>query len=290
MLESLITPKVAEKKPFGMLILGIIYSSIGILLSITIFPNTSSLTMVFLTTLACVPLIVRMLKIDELEIPALVRLLMQDYEKKKRKKFFLIGEHIDVFKVMLFLFLGFLISFTLWYVFLPNGVYDKVFQMQIGTISKISGNVSAEEAFPIILTNNLKVLFFCFFFSFLYGAGAIYIISWNASVFGAAIGNLIREKISSFATTTHLETISAYFHVFPIGFSRYLLHGIFEISAFFLGGIAGGIISAAVIREHYKDKEKFKSVLLSSLKLILTASLLILIGAIIEVSISPLIK
>ena len=44
-----------------------------------------------------------------------------------------------------------------------------------------------------IFINNMGVLFLCIIFSFLYGAGAIFILTWNASVIAAAIGSFIVE-------------------------------------------------------------------------------------------------
>ena len=35
---------------------------------------------------------------------------------------------------------------------------------------------------------------FCLLFSLIYGSGAIFILTWNASVLGTAIGNYIKSK------------------------------------------------------------------------------------------------
>ena len=36
--------------------------------------------------------------------------------------------------------------------------------------------------------------------------------------------------------------------MYAIGMTRYMTHGIFEILAYFIGGLAGGLISVAIIR------------------------------------------
>ena len=135
--------------------------------------------------------------------------------------------------------------------------------------------------FSQILLNNIKVLLFCIFFSFFYGAGAIFILTWNASVISAAIGSYIRNNI---ATVTGLS----YFSVVTTGIMRYMTHGIFEIFAYFIGGLAGGIISIAVIRHEFFSS-KFKKVMVDSIDLFLIAVALLFIGAYVEVYVTPLI-
>ena len=72
----------------------------------------------------------------------------------------------------------------------------------------------------------------------------------------------------------------------PASFLRYLIHGIPEISAYFTAGLAGGIISVAVIKHHFKQ-EKFWHVLYDSISLIILAIIILFIAALIEVFITP---
>jgi len=280
-LESLLNPYKAKNKPWHLFFLGFIYSSVAILLSLWVFPNAASLSIVFLTTIASIPLLITVLKKETI-----------DTEKDvKRKKYFLIGEHMDVFRVFMTLFMGFLVSYILWASLSPETLFRKIFAEQISTIESINSNISisgqatAGDIMGIILINNLKVLSFCVLFSFIFGAGAIFILTWNASVIATAIGNLVRKNISVIANS---NMITAYFQAIPIGFARYMTHGIFEIMAYFLGGIAGGLISAAVIRHKMKGDE-FIDFMTDSVNLIIVACLLLIIGALIEISVSPFI-
>ena len=252
-----------------MFILGLIYASAGVLLSMWIFPTDPSLSIVFLTTMASIPILVLILKIEETE----------NFQKKEYP---LIGNHKDVLAIIFFLFIGLLIAFTTWYLILPQEMVDKVFLAQTNTINSINSNVRVQgsyiqtEFLKIILANNFKVLFFCLIFSLLYGAGAIFIITWNASVLGTAIGNAIKVNVSD---------AFSYVSAIPIGFGQYLLHGIPELIAYFLAGIAGGIISAAVIR-HKPSSNKFKEVMLDSIDLIILASIVLIVSGLLEVYIS----
>lgn len=282
-LESLLTPNKAERKPWEMLFLGLMYTSIAIFLSLWIFKEESSLIMVFLTVLACVPLVYNMLKLEEQK------------DLKNIKEIKLLKEHWKALSFLMYLFFGFIIAFSIWYVILPPYIIKTLFSTQIQTIDIINaqlhgvpintqmmtGNLHGFQLFSQILSNNLKVFLFCIFFSFFYGAGAIFILTWNASVIATAVGSFIREHISSIFGVS-------YFSLFSIGIMRYMTHGFFEILAYFIGGLAGGIISMAVIR-HDVQTRRFRKVLTDSFNLIIIAIGLLVIAALIEIYVTPMI-
>ena len=65
-----------------------------------------------------------------------------------------------------------------------------------------------------------------------------------------------------------------------------MTHGIFEILGYFIGGLAGGILSVAVIRHGLKSKE-FSKVCFDALILIFISIALLVIGALVETLITP---
>ena len=79
----------------------------------------------------------------------------------------------------------------------------------------------------------------------------------------------------------------SHFISLPLSLVRYMTHGVFEILAYFMAGLAGGIISVAIINNDligiYKDK-----ILKDSLDLILLATVFLVVVAIVEVFITPL--
>jgi len=286
-LESLVSPLSAERKPWEMFFIGIFYSTIAMFLGLWIFYDQASLVMVFLTSLACVPLIFNTIKMEEENID-------------HKKEVVLLKEHSRIIYFLVCLFFGFIISFSVWYVFLPGHMVETMFSTQMQTIAainakisgsttifgaftglgaQITGNLTSSQLFWKIVENNVKVLMFCIFFSFFYGAGAIFILTWNASVISAAIGNFVKSNL---ATVTGLS----YFSIFSIGVFRYMTHGIFEILAYFMGGLAGGIISIAVIRHEIRTKQ-FRKVLFDSVDLILIAAAMLFLAAYVEVYITP---
>ena len=92
----------------------------------------------------------------------------------------------------------------------------------------ITGNVTKFNIFVKIIINNLKVLFFCLVFSLLYGTGAIFILTWNASVIAAAIGNLIKNKLAETASMMGVGWASSYLGVVTFSFFKYMFHGILK--------------------------------------------------------------
>ncbi|MBR9678764.1 MAG: hypothetical protein GON13_00670 [Nanoarchaeota archaeon] len=275
--ESIINVTKARKKPILTVGLGFAATLISTWLAVWVFPSGTSLAVVFLTTMATLPLIIRLLESEEKK---------EERELKKRKRHLFIKDHKEVFMVYLYLFIGLMLGFTFLFIFIPSNIAEGVFQEQVLTINAIRGGtgsfVQDTNIFILILSNNLKVLFFCLLFSFIYGSGAIFILTWNASVISVAIGDLIRTGI---ANASHIE----YFKIIPLSFGRYLFHGLPEIAAYFLAGIAGGIISTAIIRKQF-NKKYFSKIVVDSLDLIVLAIILLFLAGLLEISISPLIK
>ncbi len=274
--ESLLSPIKAEKKPWELFFMGAFYSSLAIILSLWIFRKETSIVMVLLTVAMSIPLIYRTIRYEEKK-----DVVMKVGEKR------LLEEHGKAIEAFVMLFLGFFISFVLWYVFLPAGTTEIVFSVQTETIRNING-VTGRAIDPVgpivkIFLNNARVLALCILFSFLWGAGAIFILTWNASVGGAFIGNFIRTRLSAFGDGA---SIMNYFQVSSLGLIRYLPHGVLEMGAYFVGGLAGGIISVSIIRKDYKTP-KFEKILFDASDLILIAIAILLVAAFVEVFITP---
>ncbi len=280
-LESIMSPLKAEKHPREMFFIGLIYSSIAIFLSIWIFKDYSSLVMVFLTVNVTVPIMYHTMKLEEKK------------SMEIKSETLLLKEHSRAISFFVYMFIGFVIAFSLWYIFLPPNLVNTVFSVQEQTIKAINAKLISGSAINLLNTfgqiffNNVKVLLFSIFFAFFFGAGAIFILTWNASVISAALGNFIRNNLAYSANTVGFSKIWAYFHVFSLGLLRYFIHGIPEIAAYFMGGLAGGIISVAVIRHHLSD-DRFKKIIFDSLDLVILAIFMLFIAGLIEVFITPL--
>lgn len=255
-LENLVTIREAIKHPWWMFVIGAVISLISLFLAFLIFPESAGLFTAILITFAMSPFMVNLLTYEEF-------ITEVEIKKKLRQNFF--QRHVDILWVYTAFFLGVIAALSLTFIFLPETTVNKLFEDQITEIKLIRGSFLLSSTFLRIITNNVGVLLLAVLFSFIFGSGAIFILAWNASVLSTAIGLTAR-------------TIGG-LHGIPVALATYLPHGVFEIAAYFLGGIAGGILSAAIIR---RKTELFWVIVKDSLKVVIAAIGLLLIGAALE--------
>jgi uncharacterized membrane protein SpoIIM required for sporulation len=275
-LESLFNPFAVKKRPWEMFVAGFIYSIVGLALSYLVFREISGLLTVFLIVMATLPILYTTIKNEE------------ELDLKYDKEIKILKEHTKVLVFLIFLFLGITAALSLAYVVLPENVVDTAFSLQqqaiISTNSNVQGNITSIGLFTKILLNNVKVLFFCIVFAFLYGSGAIFILTWNASVVATAMGSAFKTELAKGASLVGLPGIANYFSAASFGFFRYMTHGILEMAAYFVAGLAGGIISIALIKHNFKNDKVF----IDALDLILISLGLIIIAGVVEVYVTPL--
>lgn len=277
--EALLNPFKAEKRPWEMFFLGFLYTSIGIFISLWIFRDQASLVMVFMITMAALPIFYNTMKLEESK------------DMVMNSETAILKEHNKAITFFMYLFVGITIACAVWYAALPIQTINTLFDKQVGTIQAINNQVSGNviyslDAFWKIFFNNFKVLAFSIMFAFVYGAGAIFILAWNATVIGAAIGNFIRTNISSYTSSLGFLEAGNYFHVVSLGLLKYSLHGIPEIAAYFYGGLAGGILSVALIRKHFRT-ERFSTIMTDFSELVLISIGFLIAAAFLEVYVTP---
>ena len=282
MLEMLINPKKAEKRPWEMFFVGLFYSSLSVLLVTWVFSQdavlvkSSGILVVLFTVLFSLPFMYYTLRLEESKIT------------KNRGSVQLLKDHRSAIYAFLWLFVGFTVAYAFWYSLLPT---TDSFRTQIETYCMINrpanfnecvtqyGIKDAPVALPfltskerlfLIFTNNMYVLLFTLIFSLIFGAGVIFILAWNATVIGAAMGIFSDYKLT----------------LLPLGFLKFFLHGIFEIGSYFIIALAGGMVSVAVVN-HETGTEKFWEVLQDSLNLIIVAIVILFLAAFMEVFVTP---
>jgi len=281
-LEFLFGTQEVRKHPVFLLFQSILLSSLSIWIAYAVFPNSASIAAIAFVTIGLVPLVENILSAEE-----------KEEEEHPGSAVSFLARHSDIIGVYTWFFIGLILSYSFWYFALPEQqasfcigsfciqapLKDKVFAEQINTLSLVRGSFglsseatradcfgnerSLAKCTEFIFTNNAIVLGLAILFSFLYGAGAIFLLAWNASVIGILLG---QQALT--AQSYHLGLASG------VGL---LPHGIPEILAYFLGAIAGGIISAAIIRGKFQTKA-FGQVAKDAL-LLIVASYIILFGA-----------
>ncbi len=131
-----------------------------------------------------------------------------------------------------------------------------------------------------LFSNNATVLLLAILFSFLFGEGALFLISWNASIIGTVIGKISAQTLATMPTHDIFSVI------YSLGMGVYqgigfIPHGIPEIVAYYIGAIAGGIISVSMAKEVYKTNE-FETIAKDAGALVITAVIVLFIAALIE--------
>lgn len=284
MFEMLINPAKAERKPWEMFFVGVFYASISILLVEWIFKNdpvlrgAGGILVVTFTVMFSIPFMFYMFRIEETKS-----------SQDGSSAFQMIKDHRRAIWAFMWLFVGFVIGFSFWYILLPT---TGTLEQQLDTFCNINRpndlnckntvlvrdpNTSPtafatnKERMFLIFANNTYVLIFTLIFSLLFGAGVVFILAWNASVIAAAIAIFTKSDLS----------------YLPSAMLRYFVHGLPEIGSYFIAALAGGMISFAVIRREI-GTERFWKVLQDSLNLIILAIILLFISALMEVFLTPL--
>lgn len=274
MLESIISPGTAERNPWDVAFLGFIVSSFAVWIGyyMTDFiPADPSMLALAITVMALAPLVYRILVIEEVKEECADHHSLHGF----------ITRHMDVIGVYSFLFIGLVASFAFWYAVLPaeaSGMpsSSEVFGLQSDAVQgvqhKISGAATSpvpeavrQEHFTQLYNNNLQVMWLCFLASFLFGAGGLWLMAWNSSTIGVYIGVAIKENF--------VQGISL-----PFGISMWAIP---EVLAYAVAAIAGGIISVAITRHHFKS-EKFWLTVFDAMLFMLIALFLVFIGAYVE--------
>ncbi|MGC9310702.1 MAG: stage II sporulation protein M [Candidatus Aenigmatarchaeota archaeon] len=259
-LESLIDPCSIKRHPMEAAIQGMVGAAVAI--AICHFLGQGGLFLTFLITLAILPGIINMLKDEE--------------EREEDGHFWrycysggFLHRHGALILDYTFIIIGVAVTIASAFIVLPEETTSVLFSEQMSTISQITGNATAQDVFSKIFLNNLGVMAICFAFSLFYSSGAIFLISWNASVLGVVVGQGAKALVG-------MQSI-------PVVLLSYLPHGSFEFLGYILAGIAGGILSVAISR-HTESREHFKFVFMDSLLLMALAVLMLWIGTVVEVA------
>ncbi|MEM4396518.1 MAG: stage II sporulation protein M [Candidatus Woesearchaeota archaeon] len=225
-----------------------------------------SLIVVLLITLVQMPFAYLILKFEEFQ------------ELKNFEHWNLHYKAIGLFTVFFF---SVAFASALIFLMFPN---TSIFNEQDSVIRAINNPVTGNfyayfNYFISILANNLRVLFISLLSAIFVGAGSLFILNWNATVLGYAIGSFIYELI---------RINNPIYYALLKGTMKYLIHGVPEILAYVIGSFAGGILFTAIIN-HHNESKIFKRIVFDSYRLVLISIILLLIGALIETFITPLI-
>jgi hypothetical protein len=263
MIESIISPSTVERKPWEMAAAGIIFTIVAALVTFVIEAFTvcsgAGYLLVSFITIAAAPLFVRVFGIEE-----------------HKHKGNILERHFPVIQAYAYFFFGVIIATSFFYILFGDRGSKCVFSDQLSTLtnlgvisetnlpacgtegSGITGMAAAHRPWESLFANNISVLLLLFIFSFVLGAGSVWLISWNATIIGVLIGYM-RD---------------------PLILIKILPHGILEFGGYFLAAVAGGVLSAAIVQERIKTD--YRNVLRDAMVYFGLAALMVLLGAIVE--------
>lgn len=283
-LEHIFPEDWLERKTKYAFLLGIGYSIIGILIAKTLFPRDPALVAIAFTSLLLLPELYKIFSIEE-------RQEMMETEFSFRELF---RDDWDVIKIYIFLFLGIMLVYTIASMVLPSMTANALFEQQLsirgsGGVQEITyQGVFADDfgfsgsLFWGLLTNNFRVMMACFLMALLTGNGAIFIITWNASVWGTIFGITARyaSEFAAQAPSQAVLNFSAPIMILII-FLIVFWHMIIEALCYFCAAISGSIISKDVLLERF-ESDRFKMVFKFNMYLLIVAFAFLIIGAFVE--------
>ena len=282
MLESMVNPRRVEKGPWKMFFVGIIYASLSLLLVNWFFSGDvvlsqySGMIVVTFAVMFSLPFMYYIIKKEEAEDEEAVGFLS------------VWKIHKDAIFALMWLFMGFIVAFSFWHIVLgdsnlfnaqietycrinsPGNILGCVERYNFATTTPATSAVTKEIRFLSIIENNVYVMIFTLLLSLIFGAGAIFVLTWNASVIATAITVFTKNTIQEI----------------PLGILRYMIHGFPEIAAYFITALAGGIFGVGILRNGIRGK-RFIHVLENTVILLFIALIILLIAAIIEVYFTP---
>jgi len=250
-LEKLISPDHYRNSYFKSTLFGALISVIGLILGYNLFPQDASLASIFFILIAAVPFF-RTLMVQE-----------ERAEKTSHNIREMIVRNKYAMEYFFFFYAGIFATYFVGALFLPDQMHNALFGNQFGVFSSVLGGFASQNHFYAILFNNLKIVILALILSLIYGAGALMILTWNASVLGVFLA----------AQGANLW--------------KFLPHASLEFLGFFAASIAGGILSAG-IENHEVGSNNFKHVMQDAAILTIGGMIAILIGAYVEVYIFPI--
>lgn len=270
-LESILNPKNAEDKPWHVFIIAFFYTLIAVFFAHKMFPAQASMLSVALITILFVPFFQKLFELEEEK---------DENAARKRLRGNMFSRHKQTISVFSAFFLGTAISMTFIFVFLPE--FGGVFSLQTDVVKQLNPNAASgtvyntEASFWNFFSNNTQVMLLVFIMSAMFGAGAIFVLAWNASIISVFSGFAVQKLVGS-----GLPAHYAFAYGLPASLGSIALHGIPEILAYFIAGIAGGILSVGIIRENFGSKE-FKIVFKDAVVFLVIAEVMILAAAYVE--------
>lgn len=271
-LEHIFSEEMLERRPLIAFLLGIGYSILGIILAKLLFPTDPALVAVAFTSLLLLPELYKIFSIEA----------KQERADKGRVTWKdLWNDDSDIMRIYIYIFLGILLTYAVATILLPSFTANKLFEQQLAMRGGYSGAAMAtgqaieftSGLYWSLLKNNFKVMFVIFIIALLTGDGAIFLITWNASVWGTIFG----------ITAKHAALVAGVHPVYYFGLIMMIVfpHMIIEALSYFCAAISGSVLSKGFLMEKIGSKF-FGKIVTFNMMLLLVGLGFLLLGAFVE--------
>ncbi|HOW29203.1 MAG TPA: stage II sporulation protein M [archaeon] len=281
-MEFIFNPAKISKNPSIIFFEALFLSIISVFFSVFIFPKEyASIGVLLFITVGAIPVFAKLFSYSS-------------YLFNYSESFF--TRHKILFLEITYFFLGIFVAFVLLFFILGPTTKETVFSTQLGEIegvtnlrqsitgqaieTKINSENNFTKVFKIVLFNNFNVIIRAALLSFFYGAGALFLIAWNASILATVISSEI---------FTSMGSITGIFGIFQgiiqsfINFLGYIPHGFPEMLSYFIISFAGAMLARDLMKGLFTTEFRWK-VLVDILFMVSLSVFLLVLGAIIEAS------
>ena len=274
-MESIIDASSARKNPLKIFALSFVFVTLAVFATLFLHTQEASFLFVLFVVVPSVPFVLNLFCFEESEFSKRPHRVAGSRT---------LARHLPTIIVLLAYFVGITAGFTFWFLVLPDSDVGSLYSLQTSELQSVRAQFQGRlvdaptefnvGAFDLLFMHNLQVLLIVMVLSLLYGAGAVFVLVWNASVIAVFIGSVIDLAVLH-------DPMGGLVSGLGYGVFGILPHGIFELLAYLTTALSGGIISQAVVNKSYKHP-LFVQLVYDSAKLFAWAIVFLAIGALIE--------
>ncbi len=271
MLHKIFTAKNIEKSANYALFAGVFFTMVSFITSSYLFRNVPSLigvsTIIFAVTMT-LPILLTFF--DDIAL----------YDKKKS----FAAKTKKLLDFYIYFFIGSFVIFFLISLIMPSKVLSS--EQLYGTAKIIVPKAAGLPPPPVnenqlmfgIFKNNFSVMIAAFILSVIFGAGSLFLLTLNASIFASTLSSILWQTMQNTNYVYLYSLISCnmgilFFHMLP------------EVISYFLSAIAGALLYVAILKEELFS-ENFMKTMKKSLIVLLIAIFVLFVSALIEVKLS----
>ena len=261
-LEQLYPVEFLKEHPKYAFILSFALTIFGMFFAMMVFPQDPALVIVAVASTLLVPSLYQFTSFQE-EVHGRFESLINLKEWIRANK--------QLYKVYIYMFFGSFSVFAIFSMILPTLAANEIFKQQLAVLT--GGATFSFGLFWSLFSHNMQVLMLCFLVSVIAGNGSIYLIIWNASVWGTIFGNLAKTAAINISANTAIVFLLIMLSVFP--------HVLLEMSSYIIAVMSGTVISNALVREKMLSR-RFGRILLLNIGVLLVAILVLFAAMLVE--------